>query len=107
MLTSHSSCENKPNAFIPINTQFYKLTLEEDHMWTGKYGGVAEKNLPAVCVDALFKPKLIQFPAWYVARWAPSSGTPSGKGRGYERLHGGGLNESGFQKEAVKRYYHT
>ena len=30
MLTSHSSCENKPNAFIPINTQFYKLTLEED-----------------------------------------------------------------------------
>ena len=51
-------CRNKPNVFLPIDSQFDKLTWNENGTWSGKRGPAAETNIPDACVEALFSPAL-------------------------------------------------
>ena len=53
-------CRNRPNVFLPIDSQFDKLTWNENGTWSGKRDPAAETNIPDACVEALFSPAFIQ-----------------------------------------------
>ena len=53
-------CRNRPNVFLPIDSQFDKLTWNENGTWTGKCGPAVETCIPDACVEALFSPAFIQ-----------------------------------------------